>query len=302
LKRSNRLVLLIGIFLAMVVFVLVAIMLQKGDQVPPPVAPTTTSVVVAAKDVPLGTKIVAADLAMREIKINDKPADSYADTSFVVGQTARVAVTSGQLITSSVVNGQGGSLSSVDVPAGYVGIAVKVDQSTGVGTLIRAGDHVDVITGITSTEKVPLVTWDPLGGSDGKGGYVKVSDDTFNHTSVKTLAQGLQVLGTLLPPAAPAAAGTTTTPNAAPGITLNDQEEIVLLAVTAQQAEIIKFAQMDGQVSLVLRSAVDCQAADGTAAPCPSINTTGITLRGLVDTYGVIPPQVVQVIQPAPKK
>ena len=40
---------------------------------------------------------------------------------------------------------------------------------------------------------------------------------------------------------------------AGPGTNLNGQQEIVILAVTAQQAEVLKFAQMDGNVTLALR-------------------------------------------------
>ena len=82
---------------------------------------------------------------------------------------------------------------------------------------------------------------------------------------------------------------------------LNGQQQIVILAVTAQDAEVLKFAQMDGNISLVLRSPRDCttKPVDG-GTYCPVVATTGITLRRLVDDRGVLPPTVVQVIQPTP--
>jgi Flp pilus assembly protein CpaB len=182
------------------------------------------------------------------------------------------------------------------VPQGYVAIAVQVDQITGVGTIIKAGDHVDVVLGLTSGAKVPEVEWQT---NVPPASYVKIPEDTYNNTTVKTLVQGVQVLATLLPPAA-AQGSTGTGAQASPGVSLNGQQEIVILAVTSQQAELIKFSQMDGDVTLVLRSAADCQTADGQPAPCATAKTTGTTLRILVDTYGVVPPQMVQVIQPAP--
>ena len=53
----------------------------------------------------------------------------------------------------------------------------------------------------------------------------------------------MQVLGTLLPPvAAPSAASHPRAPSAAPGTALNpDQQELVILAVTAQQAEVFRY-------------------------------------------------------------
>ena len=119
MKRSNRLVLLIGIFLALVAFILVAITLQgQAAQPGQPVAPTTTKVVVAARDLPMGTRLTLDAVALREIAIDAKPADSFGDPSLVVGKTARQTVTAGQLITSVVIEGAGGQVGSIEVPAG----------------------------------------------------------------------------------------------------------------------------------------------------------------------------------------
>jgi pilus assembly protein CpaB len=306
LKRSNRLVLLIGIFLAIVAFVLIVLMLGNGDggggEARRSQAPTTAPVVVAARNVDLGATFVAADLATKDIPVDQKPADSYSDTSQVIGQIARAKVTSGQLITSVILNASG-SVQNIEVPAGFVGISVQVDQVTGVGTLIKPGDFVDVVTGFTTAETVPLVVPDPATAAD-LNGYLRVEDALYNHTTVKFLAQGIQVIGTLLP--APPPQDTQTQESTAPdgtttSTTLNGQQQMVILAVTAQDAEVLKFAQMDGNLSLVLRSPKDCttKPVDG-GLYCPVVATTGTTLRRLVDDRGVLPPTVVQVIQPTP--
>ena len=64
----------------------------------------------------------------------------------------------------------------------------------------------------------------------------------------------------------------------------------MILALTAQQAELVRFTQLDGNLSLVLRSPKDKDA--------PAVKTTGITLRQLVDNYGVIPPKIILTEQP----
>ena len=92
----------------------------------------------------------------------------------------------------------------------------------------------------------------------------------------------------------------------------------MVLSVTSQDVEVIKFAQIDGNISLVLRSTDDCQPLESPSpspsaspsaspgpslaplSPCPVFPTTGVTLRKLVDDFGVLPPQVVEVIQPTP--
>jgi Flp pilus assembly protein CpaB len=314
LKRSsNRLVLLVGIFLAVVAFVLIAVLFSSngtggGSQA---TQAATVKLVVAAKDLPLGSTITADAVTLKDFDAVNHPADSYTDTSFVIGQIAREPLTAGMLITSAVING-GGNISSVRVPPGFVGIAVQVDQVTGVGTLIKPGDRVDVVTGFTGLDKVPVVVAGTSSGavrpsgSPRPGAQEPGSDAAFhnpdlryNSTSVKTVVEGLQVLGTLLPPP------TTTQQPAQSGqpqgaTTLNGQQEIVILAATPQQAEAIRFAQIDGTIALALRSVDDCKTAEGTAGPCPIIPTSGITLRRLVDDFGVLPPQVIEAIEPSP--
>jgi Flp pilus assembly protein CpaB len=297
LKRSNRLVLLIGIFLAIIAFVLVVFTIRQPETQEPTV-PTTKAVVIAAKDIPLGAKILADSLGTKDVAIADVPPDSYADISFVVGQTAREAVTSGQLITSATLGLTGGTGGTqLDCPAGLVCMAVQVDQVSGVGTLTKTGDHVDMLVGLTA-DKFPVVTLNP-------------DDDSItvvaglNGTSVKALLQGLQVVGTLLPP--PPANNGTQDPNASPGTgsqetNLNGQQQIVILAVTTQQAEVIKYAQMDGSLSLVLRSAEDFRDPT-TGEPLPPetivpVTTNGITLKSLVDDYGILVPELVEAILP----
>ena len=211
-------------------------------------------------------------------------------------------------------------------------MAVQVDQVTGVGTVIKAGDYVDMVTGITGLDKVPLVvsptsrptnaTPRPNATPPPRAGFIP-EPLPYNSTTVKTLIQGVQVLGTLLPPVEQGADNQTPPPGSeANTTTLNGQQQIVILAVTPQDAEIIKFAQIDGTISLLLRATADCQPSESaspspspsasaepgaspSASPlingnCPIRFTTGITLRRLVDDRGVLPPQIVEVIQPTP--
>jgi Flp pilus assembly protein CpaB len=113
----------------------------------------------------------------------------------------------------------------------------------------------------------------------------------------------MQVLCTLLPPP------TTTTeapaegaPSGEPGTTLTQQNEIVILEVSAQQSEVIKFAQMDGSVSLTLRSPTEFRDESGQPISVPPAETTGVTLKLLVDEYNVLIPQLVETVLPASRR
>jgi Flp pilus assembly protein CpaB len=87
LKRSNRLILLIGVFLAVVAFVLIIILLSgnpttRTDQnaTPPPV-PT----VIAAQDIPLGATITEEMLTSQNLAQRDRLPGAFSSASQVVG-------------------------------------------------------------------------------------------------------------------------------------------------------------------------------------------------------------------------
>jgi Flp pilus assembly protein CpaB len=294
LKRSNRLILLIGVFLAIVAFVGIVIIVQgnKGGTTGPTAA-TELPTVYAARPIALGTEITADMLQVQTTKVTERDPTAFASPSLLLGKIAAKDIAQGKQLTADDFN-RGGNQASVTVPTGMRAIAVTVDQGSGVGTLIRTGDYVDLLVGITG-DKFPVIT-------------VNATDDSFNvvsginATSVKLLLQGMQVIGTLLPPP-PAATNQNQNQNQNQneegGVGLNDQREIVILAVDAQQAEVIKYAQIDGSISLVLRSPKDFRDESGNPiVPAPA-GTTGITLRVLVDEYRVLIPQLVETAVPA---
>jgi Flp pilus assembly protein CpaB len=283
LKRSNRLVLLIGIFLALVVFALIVFTYRPGGGTSAsPTPPTTAAVVVAKSDIPLGMTITAAMVSTKEIPIAEKPANAYGDTSLVIGQVARESVTSGQLITTEILN-QSGSVDTIEVPAGKVAMSVKVDQVSGVGTVIKPGDFVDAIVAFNI---VPTVVNPDTGRPEAVG--------IDAGPSVKALLQGVQVLGTLLPPP-PESTTASPAPSSEPTTNLNNQEQIVILAVDLQQAEVLNYSQIKGLtppngITLVLRSGKDFVDPSGEPVIPQDTLTTGVILSVLVSQYGVLPP------------
>jgi Flp pilus assembly protein CpaB len=291
LKRSNRLVLLIGVFLAIVAFVGILLLAQgDGGGGGTPEVPTELPTVVATADIPLGTKITADQVTTQVLPIDAREAGSYEDTSQVIGKVVRAPVSTGQQITGATF-GSTGQVLDIVCPVGLVCMAVEVDQVTGVGTVIKTGDYVDMVVGFTG-EKFPVVTLDPQTDSANVVAGL-------NGTSVKALLQGMQVLGTLLPPAEQQAEEQEGEEGDG-GTALTGQQQIVILGVTTQQAEVIKFAQLDGSISLVLRSPddfIDPVTGEPVAA-LPPVETTGVILKTLVDTYGVLPPELVETVLP----
>ena len=115
----------------------------------------------------------------------------------------------------------------------------------------------------------------------------------------------MQVIGTIRPPTT-ATNRTNAAPSGsagaqAPSTTLSDESQVlVILAVTAQQAELIKYSQIDGDISLLLRNSLDFLDAQGNPVVSLPAGTTGVILKTLVDGgYGVLRPELVEAIIPA---
>jgi len=302
LKRSNRLVLLIGVFLAVIAFVGIALLLNQ-QQTPSPgqtAPPTTLATVMAAKDIPLGARVTADMVTVEQKKVDtERKPNAFGDPSQVIGQVTRRPITQGAQLEQADFSTASTGCATVDVPAGFRGMSVQVDQVSGVGTVINTGDYVDVLVAFTG-DKFPVVTLNPQDHS-----ITVVSG--LNGTSVKLLLEGLQVLCRQIPPPVqtqqqqqqqPTQGGTT---SGNPTTSLTGQQEIVILAVpTATQAEVIKFAQLDGSISLVLRSVADFHDPI-TGAPIipPPSGSQGITLKKLTTDFAVPIPELVEAILPA---
>ncbi len=299
MKRSNRLILLIGVFLAVVTFVGIVLILGSGGRSGSgtPQTPTELPTVFATTDIPLGT-VIRADMLKTEARpVTSRDTTAFQDPSLVIGKVVRTNVVEGKQLTAADFTSSQAP-TTIDCPPTLRCMAITTDQHAGVGTLIRTGDYVDLVVAF----QMNIITVDPDTGAPTAA--PEVTGDT-----AKLLLQGAQVVGTLLPPVPPPAEGGP--PAGEAGTPLSGQQEIVVVAVTAQQAEVIKFAQVHDQfdniaftgthppISLVLRSPGDFRdpTTQDPIVPVPD-STTGITLSILVDEYGVLIPEVLEATLP----
>ena len=233
--------------------------------------------VTALQDVALGSTLTPAVLTTIDLPTADA-IDTFRDPTQLAGLVVRRTVRAGTAFTSA--DFQSSAVNAIDVTSGLKpgqrAMAIPVDSLSGVGSLIQAGDFVDVMLAITDQpdpNKAPVV-----GEFRDESGLpaTKILDEWLNNTTIKVLVQNVQVLGTLLPAA-------TTDPNSGQPTTAGGA--IAILSVTPDQAEMVRFAQLDGNLYLLLRAPSDATA--------PDVQTTGITLRELVDRHGVLPPRVI---------
>ena len=278
--------LVVGVALAALSFVAVLALGAFNQQTPQATPPPDVSVVVAASDIPLGAQITADKLATTT-KPKSEADGTFADPQEVVGKVIRRAVASGEVLTNDDFS------TTVSVPdlvrslgPGLRAIAVPLSRVDSVGALLQPGDSVDVLISMEDGDGLnPIVVPNPnpspaFGGNTDP--YVSI-DDYLNNTTVKVVVQNVQVLAAI-------AAAPQEQTNLVAGQASPQPDMVVLLAVTPQQAEVVRFAQLDGNISLVLRSPADAGAQ--------AVDTSGITLKQLVDQYGVLPPAPVTPVNP----
>ena len=289
MRRTSRLVLLLGIFLAALTFVVVLLIRPgtpggEGAAASASAPPVNLPTVVAAVDIPLGTVITTDMVSAQTLPVTSRDANVLGDVSQAIGKTTRrPLLTGGQVHATDFQN----RAVPLEVPTGRRAFAISVNQLTGVGNLLDVGDYLDVAISLRG-DAFPVVQVLADGSVTVVAG--------INPLSVKlpVLLQDVQIIGTIDPPpvVAPAAQEGQPAPSTAPQVAL-DQTKLLILAVTPAQAEILLFARTSGVLDAILRSPADAGQ---------TVETTGVILKTLVDDYGVLPPEIVQVPIPTPLK
>jgi len=310
-KRSNRLLILLGLLIAIgggALAVAIAGSGGGGGQTPGVVAtPTpgpTVQVVVASTDIAAGTIIDKTMVKTATKYLADLAGlggDTYSDVNDVIGRVAGTDIANGQILVTGadlLTPGEaidGKSLAGA-IDKGYVAISMEVDQTNGVGTLIVPGDRVDIIL-TTYVDQIAISVKDSKGTQISTGGQALTS---------KLVLENCKILSTLLPPATTTGTTTTTTgANASPEVApvpstatvqFTDRHMIAIVEVTPEQAELIRWAQRAEQASpqtyIDLAFALRSNQDDGTdpMSSNPYTQVPGLTFSEIVSKYGVIPP------------
>jgi pilus assembly protein CpaB len=280
-RRTSRLVLLLGIFLAALVFVVILLGSRPGGSSGGPSATATAATqlptVVAAIDIPLGTIVTAEMLTTKTLAVNLRERSVYGDPSQAIGKTTRTAILTGAQVHSTDFQNRAVPLT---VPTGKRAITIVVNDVTGVANLLDTGDTLDLIISLRG-DAFPVVQVLADGSVTVVGG--------INPLSIKLplLLQDIQIIGVVNPPPPAAPAQQANQPVASREPTFTEpQAKLLILAVTPAQAEVILFARTTGTLDAILRSPLDAGI---------TVETTGVILKTLVDEYGILPPEIVQV-------
>jgi len=149
--KSNRILLIFGVFLAIVAFGGALLVGRTGGG--------TTSLgngsknvpaVVATKDIPASTQITADMVTVQQFSSDQAPPYAFRGKDLVVGKYAAIPIHLGQAIIDYDIVADSGSVPSakqafLPIPAGMVAMQIPTGELVGAGGYIQPDDRIDII-------------------------------------------------------------------------------------------------------------------------------------------------------------
>ena len=271
--RSNRGLILLGLFLGLLSAVLVVVYLSQageggGGEVS---GAEVTPVVVASQDIAAGSRIIEGMVETKEIAIDTVLAGVFSDTEGVIGQVARVPLVAGEQVITTKVTATGAAIADGEnpplafvIPEGKRAVSIQVSNVIGASGLIRPGDYVDVI----------LAVQIQVGSGDGN------SDGSQNQIA-QTILQNVLVLSVDQDVTRAVVSEGEAAPVVGDGTDVNPEATTVTLAVSPAHGEVLTVAEACAtpRLALALRGFGDSTpvanrtvwAEDGAAPTCAAL-------------------------------
>ena len=268
-SRSNKGLILLGLFLGLISAVLVVVYLSQtggggGGSVS---GAEVTPVVVASLDIAAGTRIEEGMVETKEIAVSAVLAGAFGETEVVIGQVARVPLVAGEQVIPTKVTATGVAIADGEnpplalvVPEGKRAVAIQVSGVIAASGLIRPGDYVDVILTVQVT------------GSSGAEGDSSGSRDQM----AQTILQNVLVLSVDQDVTRAVVSEGDEAPVISEGTEANPEATTVTLAVSPTHGEVLTVAEAcaEPRLALALRGFGDSSPvanrtvwAEGGAAP-----------------------------------
>jgi len=294
-KRSNRLVILVGVLLAVLAFVAIVILLnQQAPDAETPEAVEVT-VLVANQDIAIGDPVTPDIVSEVQIPPEAEQQVALRSVTQVAGQPALFPIPEGSQVTAQAVGLDEGPV--IDIAAmlepGEKAVTFQVDRVTGVDFLVKRGDTIDIV--LSQQISVLQETADSAANEDPEApARFETVTGLDNQRTVKAVLQDKRVLYVSSTRAVEPDPVEDTNQDGV--IDENDEPPaqaavdsvIIVFAGTNQDAEVIKFAQNDlgeiGSLTAVIRHADDDEPDE----------TLGITIDQLVEVYGLRIPSIVE--------
>ena len=254
----------------------------------------TETVLVATQNIALGEPVTPDLVETLEVHPDAVQGTALTDPSAVAGQPALFAIPEGSQVTGEVIGavGEDDICIKCQLEPGEKAIAFQVDRATGLDFLVTEGDTIDIV--VSQLINVLQETADSAANADENAPpRFEAIPGLEAARSVKAILQNKRVLYVSATRAiAPEPVDTN---NDGVVDELDEQPAaaaidsvIIVFAGTAQDAEVIKFAQNDfneiGPLTAIVRNAEDDAVEE----------TLGITIDQLVSEFGLRIPNIVE--------
>lgn len=195
--RLGRLLIIVSIVLILILVAIYALLNLGGNGAggagsPSDPALNTTNVVIVQQPIARGGLITEEALGYAPLPTEQTIGTMITDISQAAGRLARYDLEPGQfLMTSMVVDtadqvAQGGSDTSLQIPAGMVAFPIPIDRFSSLAYGLRAGDHVNVIATMLLVDmdgNFQTRTPNNVGAVLGPGGIVVAGTETEDAVS-----------------------------------------------------------------------------------------------------------------------
>ena len=145
MKRSNRLVILVGVLLAVLAFVGIVVLLGNNRTGPGPEQKTTVDVLVAKVDIAIGDVVTPDMVQLKALAPEAVTGTRFADPSQLQAKPALYPIKAGQQVPQEVFGTTTTTCIACQLKPGEKAIAFQVDPVTGLDFLLQAGDHIDIV-------------------------------------------------------------------------------------------------------------------------------------------------------------
>lgn len=298
-KRGGRFLLIMGAVLAALAFLVVYALTSKGigsastnnANVPTPVPMTVMAV--ANQDLPAYTVLDPTNVGTIEVAASEAVSPTTDAPSTLYGKMVTTGLSRNQPIMTNQLTTSG--FSQV-LAKGKRAFTLAVPERATFGGMITENDYVDVLW----THQYDISQY--IAGPDGKP-----EKEQKTLPTTKTILQDVRVMRVIsLRPAQPAAGQnpngdaqpasvTKQTPATAQNYAADaGVQAVLILEVSDQDAEVLKFCNENGTIDLTLRSSdgTSKRADKDTKGDHDPERTTGITDKVLVEQYGLLLPEI----------
>lgn len=188
----------------------------------------TALVVAAAKDLPVGKRVEAADLKFIAVDRKDLPKGAFLKVAEVVDRAVTAPITASELVLEGklAAKGSGEGLTALIEP-GMRAVSVQVNETSGVAGFIQPGTRVDVL-------------------------FTRLFSN--GDAATTTILQNVKVI----------AYGRQLEPGARPDPREANRPTVATLLVTQEQGAKLALAVQRGRIQLALRNPLDSETTDGS--------------------------------------